>query len=102
MTSYDELLRQVESLKSENSQLKVELEDNSTCLTKLESEASNMKEVLTNLHTSMTDQIDLNNVTNVSSMSLFNGQCDNNSESGDGLDQNSNMSSSDKGMMHYI
>ncbi|KAM3874001.1 adenomatous polyposis coli protein [Diretmus argenteus] len=47
--SYDQLLRQVEVLKMENSNLRQELQDNSNHLTKLESEASNMKEVLKQL-----------------------------------------------------
>lgn len=41
--SYDQLLKQVEALKMENSSLRQELEDNSNHLTKLETEASNMK-----------------------------------------------------------
>lgn len=41
--SYDQLLRQVEVLKMENSNLRQELQDNSNHLTKLETEASNMK-----------------------------------------------------------
>lgn len=41
--SYDQLLKQVEALKMENSNLRQELEDNSNHLTKLETEASNMK-----------------------------------------------------------
>lgn len=41
--SYDQLLKQVEILKMENSNLRQELEDNSNHLTKLETEASNMK-----------------------------------------------------------
>lgn len=49
MASYDQLLRQVEVLKMENSTLRQELQDNSTHLSKLESEASNMKEVLKQL-----------------------------------------------------
>ncbi|XP_075312506.1 adenomatous polyposis coli protein isoform X2 [Odontesthes bonariensis] len=47
--SYDQLLRQVEVLKMENSNLRQELQDNSDHLNKLESEASNMKEVLKQL-----------------------------------------------------
>ncbi|XP_037607710.1 LOW QUALITY PROTEIN: adenomatous polyposis coli protein [Sebastes umbrosus] len=47
--SYDQLLRQVEVLKMENSNLRQELQDNSNHLTKLESEACNMKEVLKQL-----------------------------------------------------
>ncbi|KAK4811362.1 hypothetical protein QYF61_027591 [Mycteria americana] len=42
--SYDQLLKQVEALKMENSNLRQELEDNSNHLTKLETEASNMKQ----------------------------------------------------------
>lgn len=41
--SYDQLLRQVEVLKMENSTLRQELQDNSNHLTKLETEALNMK-----------------------------------------------------------
>uniref|UniRef100_A0A8C8HY95 Adenomatous polyposis coli protein n=1 Tax=Oncorhynchus tshawytscha TaxID=74940 RepID=A0A8C8HY95_ONCTS len=41
--SYDQLLKQVEALKMENSNLRQELEDNSNHLNKLETEASNMK-----------------------------------------------------------
>uniref|UniRef100_A0A3B3IFQ6 APC regulator of WNT signaling pathway n=1 Tax=Oryzias latipes TaxID=8090 RepID=A0A3B3IFQ6_ORYLA len=47
--SYDQLLRQVEVLKMENSTLRQELQDNSNHLTKLETEAFNMKEVLKQL-----------------------------------------------------
>ncbi|XP_075934320.1 adenomatous polyposis coli protein isoform X1 [Anarhichas minor] len=47
--SYDQLLRQVEVLKMENCNLRQELQDNSNHLTQLESEASNMKEVLKQL-----------------------------------------------------
>ncbi|CAL9682006.1 unnamed protein product [Knipowitschia caucasica] len=53
MASYDQLLRQVEVLKMENSTLRQELQDNSTHLSKLESEASNMKEVLKQLQGSI-------------------------------------------------
>uniref|UniRef100_A0A8C5G4S2 Adenomatous polyposis coli N-terminal dimerisation domain-containing protein n=1 Tax=Gouania willdenowi TaxID=441366 RepID=A0A8C5G4S2_GOUWI len=49
MASYDQLLRQVEVLKMENSNLRQELQDNSNHLSKLESEACNMKEVLKQL-----------------------------------------------------
>lgn len=45
--SYDQLLKQVEALKMENSNLRQELEDNSNHLTKLETEASTMKVVKT-------------------------------------------------------
>ena len=41
MSSYDQLLKQVESLKVENSHLKRELEDNSSHLTTLENEVCN-------------------------------------------------------------
>ncbi|XP_037228031.1 adenomatous polyposis coli protein-like isoform X2 [Falco rusticolus] len=44
VASYDQLLKQVEALKMENSNLRQELEDNSDHLTKLETEASNMKQ----------------------------------------------------------
>ncbi|ESO95067.1 hypothetical protein LOTGIDRAFT_81378, partial [Lottia gigantea] len=53
LTSYDELLKQVESLKTENSSLRQELHDNSSHLTKLENEASNMKDVLTHVQYDM-------------------------------------------------
>uniref|UniRef100_A0A8C5LSV9 APC regulator of WNT signaling pathway n=1 Tax=Leptobrachium leishanense TaxID=445787 RepID=A0A8C5LSV9_9ANUR len=54
--SYDQLLKQVEALKMENTNLRQELEDNSNHLTKLESEASNMKEVLKHLQGSIEDE----------------------------------------------
>ncbi|KAM4875519.1 adenomatous polyposis coli protein isoform 6-T8 [Thomomys bottae] len=54
--SYDQLLKQVEALKMENSNLRQELEDNSSHLTKLETEASNMKEVLKQLQGSIEDE----------------------------------------------
>ncbi|KAJ8405711.1 hypothetical protein AAFF_G00316910 [Aldrovandia affinis] len=54
--SYDQLLKQVEALKMENSNLRQELEDNSNHLTKLESEASNMKEVLKQLQGSIEEE----------------------------------------------
>ncbi|XP_062870908.1 adenomatous polyposis coli protein isoform X2 [Trichomycterus rosablanca] len=53
--SYDQLLKQVEALKMENSNLRQELEDNSNHLTKLETEASNMKEVLKQLQGGIED-----------------------------------------------
>ncbi|XP_052011836.1 adenomatous polyposis coli protein isoform X4 [Apodemus sylvaticus] len=53
--SYDQLLKQVEALKMENSSLRQELEDNSSHLTELETEASNMKEVLKQLQGSIED-----------------------------------------------
>ncbi|XP_073533434.1 adenomatous polyposis coli protein isoform X2 [Phyllobates terribilis] len=54
--SYDQLLKQVEALKMENTNLRQELEDNSNHLTKLETEASNMKEVLKHLQGSIEDE----------------------------------------------
>ncbi|XP_018592355.2 adenomatous polyposis coli protein isoform X2 [Scleropages formosus] len=54
--SYDQLLKQVEALKMENSNLRQELEDNSNHLTKLETEASNMKEVLKQLQGSIDEE----------------------------------------------
>ncbi|XP_041356018.1 LOW QUALITY PROTEIN: adenomatous polyposis coli protein-like [Gigantopelta aegis] len=55
-SSYDELLTQIEGLKSENSHLCRELQDNSSHLTKLENEASNMKDVLSHIHLAMADE----------------------------------------------
>ncbi|NXK40874.1 APCL protein, partial [Piprites chloris] len=49
IASYDQLVRQVEALKKENSHLRRELEDNSNHLSKLENETSDMKEVLKHL-----------------------------------------------------
>ncbi|XP_069733863.1 adenomatous polyposis coli protein 2 [Phaenicophaeus curvirostris] len=49
IASYDQLVRQVEALKKENSHLRRELEDNSNHLSKLENETSDMKEVLKQL-----------------------------------------------------
>ncbi|XP_068103432.1 adenomatous polyposis coli protein isoform X2 [Hyperolius riggenbachi] len=54
--SYDQLLKQVKALKMENTNLRQELEDNSNHLTKLETEASNMKEVLKQLQGSIEDE----------------------------------------------
>ncbi|KAM9329021.1 adenomatous polyposis coli protein [Gastrophryne carolinensis] len=54
--SYDQLLKQVEALKMENTNLRQELEDNSNHLTKLETEASSMKEVLKQLQGSIEDE----------------------------------------------
>ncbi|XP_075061663.1 adenomatous polyposis coli protein 2 [Mixophyes fleayi] len=47
--SYDQLVRQVEDLKKENSHLRRELQDNSSQLTRLEHDTSDMKEVLKHL-----------------------------------------------------
>ncbi|XP_062452546.1 LOW QUALITY PROTEIN: adenomatous polyposis coli protein 2 [Rhea pennata] len=49
IASYDQLVRQVEALKKENTHLRRELEDNSNHLSKLENETSDMKEVLKHL-----------------------------------------------------
>ncbi|XP_051495328.1 adenomatous polyposis coli protein 2 [Apus apus] len=49
IASYEQLVRQVEALKKENSHLRRELEDNSNHLSKLENETSDMKEVLKHL-----------------------------------------------------
>ncbi|XP_037850456.2 adenomatous polyposis coli protein 2 isoform X2 [Chlorocebus sabaeus] len=46
---YEQLVRQVEALKAENSHLRQELRDNSSHLSKLETETSGMKEVLKHL-----------------------------------------------------
>lgn len=43
MASYEQLVRQVEALKAENTHLRQELRDNSTHLSKLETETSGMK-----------------------------------------------------------
>lgn len=43
VASYEQLLRQVEALKAENSHLRRELRDNSSHLSKLETETSGMK-----------------------------------------------------------
>lgn len=53
LPSFNHLLKQVESLKSENSHLRRELQDNSSHLTKLENEASNMKDVLSHIQLTM-------------------------------------------------
>ena len=46
MSSYDELLKQVVNLKIENNQLQLELQGNSSHVTRLENEASNLKDVM--------------------------------------------------------
>ncbi|XP_022105607.1 adenomatous polyposis coli protein-like isoform X2 [Acanthaster planci] len=56
VSSYDQLLAQVNSLKAENSHLKKELKENSCQLTKLETEASCMKDALTQIQTSMQEE----------------------------------------------
>lgn len=43
MASYEQLVRQVEALKAENTHLRQELRDNSSHLSKLETETSGMK-----------------------------------------------------------
>ncbi|XP_076977433.1 adenomatous polyposis coli protein 2 [Tamandua tetradactyla] len=49
VASYEQLVRQVEALKAENRHLRQELRDNSSHLSKLETETSGMKEVLKHL-----------------------------------------------------
>uniref|UniRef100_A0A672SGL4 APC regulator of WNT signaling pathway 2 n=1 Tax=Sinocyclocheilus grahami TaxID=75366 RepID=A0A672SGL4_SINGR len=51
--SYDQLVRQVEDLRKENSHLRRELQDNSHHLSKLENETSDMKEVLMQLQSKL-------------------------------------------------
>ncbi|KAM8765490.1 adenomatous polyposis coli protein 2 [Rhynchonycteris naso] len=50
---YEQLVRQVEALKAENSHLRQELRDNSSHLSKLETETSGMKEVLKHLQSKL-------------------------------------------------
>ncbi|XP_078412149.1 adenomatous polyposis coli protein 2 [Cetorhinus maximus] len=52
-SSYDHLVKQVEALRKENSHLRRELEDNSCHLSKLETETSDMKEMLKQLQTKL-------------------------------------------------
>ncbi|GFR75809.1 adenomatous polyposis coli protein 2 [Elysia marginata] len=59
MSSYDELLKQVASLKTENNHLRKELKDNSSHLTKLENDASNMKDVLSHIQGTLDEPVDL-------------------------------------------
>ncbi|XP_069784209.1 adenomatous polyposis coli protein 2 [Narcine bancroftii] len=49
ISSYDHLVKQVEALRKENSHLRRELEDNSSHLSKLETETSDMKEMVKQL-----------------------------------------------------
>ncbi|XP_056590590.1 adenomatous polyposis coli protein 2 isoform X2 [Triplophysa dalaica] len=51
--SYDQLVRQVEDLRQENSHLRRELKDNSHHLSKLENETSDMKDVLRQLQSKL-------------------------------------------------
>ncbi|XP_051967396.1 adenomatous polyposis coli protein 2-like [Xyrauchen texanus] len=51
--SYDQLVRQVEDLRKENSHLRRELQDNSHHLSKLENETSDMKDVLRQLQSKL-------------------------------------------------
>lgn len=55
MSSYEELIKQVVNLKKENLDLKRELRDNCSQLNKLETDAGNMKDVLT--HWNSTGQV---------------------------------------------
>ncbi|KAK6958998.1 adenomatous polyposis coli protein [Biomphalaria glabrata] len=52
-SSYDQLLKQVASLKCENVHLRRELKDNSSHLTKLENDTSNMKDVLSHIQVTL-------------------------------------------------
>ncbi|XP_071492084.1 adenomatous polyposis coli protein-like isoform X1 [Diadema antillarum] len=56
MSSYDQLLYQVESLKAENSHLKKELQDNSSQLNKLETESFTMKDGMSHHHSSKQEE----------------------------------------------
>ena len=51
--TYDDLLKQVECLRAENTSLRMELHDNSSHLTQLESDAISMKDGLRHLQDSM-------------------------------------------------
>ncbi len=82
--SYDDLLKQVETLRTENTSLRQELQDNSSHLTKLETEASSMKDVLTNLQTAMQDDLDSTHNLTMQNASLVNEMASSM------LDQNSN------------
>ena len=67
----------------ENSHLKQELQDNSSHLTKLENEASNMKDVLAHLHSAM--EHDLDRTLTLEDLIAY-------SHDNDNLDHNSNNS----------
>ena len=59
MTSYDELLKQVRSLSAENSNLRQELNDNSSHLSQLETAAaSGIRDVMTNVPLDVDDDSD--------------------------------------------
>ena len=76
-SSYDELMKQVHSLKLENTQLRQELQDNSSHLTKLENDAATMKNVLGHLNSS-DDEIRLgagDTDLNISSNDADNSEC---------------------------
>ena len=49
MSTFEELMKQVASLQAENSNLKRELQNNAGNITKLETEAHSMKDVLSHL-----------------------------------------------------
>ncbi|XP_041417649.1 adenomatous polyposis coli protein 2 isoform X2 [Xenopus laevis] len=55
--SYDQLVRQVEDLKKENSHLRRELQDNSSQLNRLEHDTSDMKEVLKHLQVKLEQDV---------------------------------------------
>ena len=88
LSSYDELLKQVESLKVENTHLRRELQDNSSHLTKLENEASTMKDVFSHLDSAMQDDAE----SNLALELAYQGQTTTLENGTDNLDQNSNSS----------
>ncbi|KAK2180680.1 hypothetical protein NP493_432g02014 [Ridgeia piscesae] len=90
LSSYDELLKQVESLKVENTHLRRELQDNSSHLTKLENEASTMKDVFSHLDSAMQDDAESNLALELAYQGQ--GQTSTLENGTDNLDQNSNSS----------
>ena len=90
LSSYDELLKQVESLKVENTHLRRELQDNSSHLTKLENEASTMKDVFSHLDSAMQDDAESNLALELAYQGQ--GQTTTLENGTDNLDQNSNSS----------
>ena len=104
LSSYDELLKQVASLKVENTHLRRELQDNSSHLTKLENEASTMKDVFSHLDSAMQDDAE----SNLALELAYQGQTMEPAyqgqtmmiENGRDLDQNSNSSNGE--CFHYI
>ena len=90
LSSYDELLKQVASLKVENTHLRRELQDNSSHLTKLENEASTMKDVFSHLDSAMQDDAESNLALELAYQGQ--GQTTMLENGTDNLDQNSNSS----------